>query len=183
MNRPLDTVIKNVRVVRPGRVSVDLLDVGVKEGKFARLAPDIRVEEANEVIDGGNLLAFPGCVDAHMHVGVYQPLAQDAVTESKAAAIGGVTSSLNYTHGIPRDASDCRTKATSPSASMPTSRWWTRTNRSSCAPRSPQQGYTPFEGQELTGRVKSTLLRGRLVDHDGNIVGPARGQYLRRPAR
>ena len=44
----------------------------------------------------GRLLAFPGCVDAHMHVGIYRPLAQDAVSESKAAAMGGVTSSLNY---------------------------------------------------------------------------------------
>jgi allantoinase len=96
MNRPLDTVIKNVRVVRPNRASVDLLDIGIKDGKFARLAPDIRVEEANEAIDGRNRLAFPGCVDAHMHIGIYQPLAQDAVSESKAAAMGGVTSSLNY---------------------------------------------------------------------------------------
>ena len=39
---------------------------------------------------------FPGCVDAHMHIGIYAPLAQDAVSESKAAAMGGVTSSLNY---------------------------------------------------------------------------------------
>jgi allantoinase len=97
MNRPLDSVIKNVRVVRPNRTSVDLLDVGIKDGKFARLAPDIKAEEANEAVDGRNLLAFPGCVDAHMHVGIYQPHAQDAVTESKAAAMGGVTSSLTYT--------------------------------------------------------------------------------------
>ncbi len=97
MNRPLDTVIKNLRVVRPMRTSVDLLDIGIKDGKFARLAPDIRAEEANEVIDGRNLLAFPGCVDAHMHIGIYQPHAQDAVTESKAAAMGGVTTSLTYT--------------------------------------------------------------------------------------
>ena len=31
-----------------------------------------------------------------MHIGIYAPLAQDAVSESKAAAMGGVTSSLNY---------------------------------------------------------------------------------------
>jgi allantoinase len=43
------------------------------------------------------------------------------------------------------------------------------------------QGYSPFEGLELTGRVKSTFLRGALIYHGGNIVGPARGQYLRRP--
>ncbi|HUQ76063.1 MAG TPA: hydantoinase, partial [Burkholderiales bacterium] len=35
-------------------------------------------------------------VDAHMHTGIYSPLAEDAVSESRAAAQGGVTSSLNY---------------------------------------------------------------------------------------
>jgi allantoinase len=96
MDRPLDLVVKNVRVVRPNRASVDLLDVGIKDGKFARVAPGIRVEEAREALDGQSLLGFPGCVDAHMHIGIYQPLEQDAVTESKAAAMGGVTTSLNY---------------------------------------------------------------------------------------
>src|SRR5437764_6651516 len=91
-----DLVIKDARVVRPNRTSVDLLDIGVKDGKIARLSPELRAEEATEVFDAKNLLAFPGCVDAHMHIGIYQPLAQDAVSESKAAAMGGVTTSLNY---------------------------------------------------------------------------------------
>src|SRR3954452_7089910 len=43
------------------------------------------------------------------------------------------------------------------------------------------QGYTPFEGQELTGQVRSTFLRGAPIYRDGKIVGPARGQYLPRP--
>jgi len=42
------------------------------------------------------------------------------------------------------------------------------------------QGYTPFEGMQLTGRVKSTYLRGNLVYDDGNVVGDATGQYLSR---
>ena len=52
--------------------------------------------DAREVLDGRGLLAFPGLVDAHMHVGIYQPLADDAVTESQAAASGGVTTELTY---------------------------------------------------------------------------------------
>ena len=44
-----------------------------------------------------------------------------------------------------------------------------------------EQGYTPFEGVELSGRVKGTFLRGALVYDNGNVVGPARGKYLRRP--
>ena len=91
-----DLVIKNARVVRPNQTGVDCLDIGIKDGRVARLAPEIRAEDANEVFDAKRLLAFPGCVDAHMHVGIYRPLAQDAVSESKAAAMGGVTSSLNY---------------------------------------------------------------------------------------
>src|SRR3974377_472607 len=96
MDKLFDLVIKNARVVRPNRTSVDCLDIAVKDGKIARLAPEIHHEQANEVFDARNLLAFPGCVDAHMHVGIYQPLAQDAVSESKAAAMGGVASRLNY---------------------------------------------------------------------------------------
>jgi allantoinase len=46
-----------------------------------------------------------------------------------------------------------------------------------------EQGYSPFEGQELTGRVKSTFLRGALVYHNGKVVGPARGRYLHRPIK
>jgi allantoinase len=97
MTRPLDLVIKNVRVVRPRKTSVDLLDVGIKDGKFARLAPDIPAGDANEVVDGRNQLAFPGLVDAHQHVGIYQPLEKDAPSESKAAAMGGVTTGITYT--------------------------------------------------------------------------------------
>src|SRR5690606_8014299 len=42
------------------------------------------------------------------------------------------------------------------------------------------QGYTPFEGQELSGKVVKTFLRGELVYDGGEVVGPARGRYLRR---
>ncbi len=96
MDKPFDLVIKNARVVRPNKTSVDCLDIAVRDGKIDRIAPDIRAEQGKEIFDARNYLAFPGCVDAHMHVGIYQPLAQDAVSESKAAAMGGVTSSLNY---------------------------------------------------------------------------------------
>ena len=43
------------------------------------------------------------------------------------------------------------------------------------------QGYSPFEGMELTGRVKTTYLRGRRVYHQGEVVGEPRGVYMRRP--
>lgn len=92
----LDLVVKNVRVVRPRQAGIERLDLGVKDGRFALVAPEISTGHAREVFDGRGLLAFPGLVDAHTHVGIYAPLADDAVTESKAAAKGGVTTMLTY---------------------------------------------------------------------------------------
>jgi allantoinase len=43
------------------------------------------------------------------------------------------------------------------------------------------QGYTPFEGLELSGQVQATFLRGRLVYERGKVVGEPTGRYLRRP--
>ncbi len=97
MSKPeFDLVIKNVRVVRPHGNVVHDSDIAIKDGKFALIAPGIDVTRAKAVHDGQGQLAFPGVVDAHMHTGIYSPLAEDALTESKAAAMGGVTSSLNY---------------------------------------------------------------------------------------
>jgi len=93
---PLDLVIKNVRVVRPGRPAVESLDLGVRDGRFARVAPDIPAADARVVYDARGRLGFPGVVEAHTHVGIYGPLAEDAVSESRAAVSGGVTTMLTY---------------------------------------------------------------------------------------
>ena len=46
MDKPFDLVIKNARVVRPNKTSVDCLDIAVRDGKIDRIAPDIRAEQA-----------------------------------------------------------------------------------------------------------------------------------------
>lgn len=43
------------------------------------------------------------------------------------------------------------------------------------------QSYTPFEGHELTGRVKTTFVRGHKVYDHGQIVGTPIGRYVKRP--
>jgi allantoinase len=93
---PLDLLIKNVRVVRPNTPIVERMDLGVKDGRYARIAPDIPAAQAREVYDARGRLGFPGAIDAHTHAGIYAPLAQDALTESRAAVTGGVTTMLTY---------------------------------------------------------------------------------------
>ena len=46
MAEPFDLVIKNARIVRPNKTSVDRLDIAVKDGKIDRVAADIRADQA-----------------------------------------------------------------------------------------------------------------------------------------
>ena len=96
MTTELDLLIKNVQLVRPNKTAVISTDIGIKDGKFVCIEADISAEDAKEAIDGQGLMAFPGAIDAHMHVGIYRELSEDARTESKAAAQGGVTTAMTY---------------------------------------------------------------------------------------
>lgn len=93
---PYDLLIKNARIVRPNESSVQDGDIAITAEKFSRIERHIPASEAKAVYEARGWLAFPGVVDAHMHTGIYSPLAEDAVSESRAAAQGGVTASLNY---------------------------------------------------------------------------------------
>jgi allantoinase len=45
------------------------------------------------------------------------------------------------------------------------------------------QGYTPFEGIKVKGRVKATFVRGALQFENGKITGVPSGKYLKRPGK
>ena len=96
MKKTYDLLIRNVRVVRPGASTAEDADIAITREKFSRIERNIDPASAKAVYDGKGRLAFPGVVDAHMHAGIYSPLKEDAVSESRAAAQGGVTSMLNY---------------------------------------------------------------------------------------
>ncbi|MFB7555122.1 hypothetical protein [Streptomyces brevispora] len=91
-----DLVVKNVRVVTDEQDEPQAADIAVLDGKIAAVAPGIDATGAARVVDGEGKLAFPGVVDAHQHWGIYNPLDQDAESESRACAQGGVTSALSY---------------------------------------------------------------------------------------
>ena len=92
----LDLLVRNVRVIRPHGAEMPGTDIGVASGRIARLEPGIPPGEAATVVDGRGRLAFPGAVDAHQHWGIYRPLSEDARSESRACAQGGVTTGITY---------------------------------------------------------------------------------------
>ena len=93
-----DTIITGATVVRPDIGSVDAVDIAIAGGRIAELAPGLaaKAPPGTEIFDASGLIAFPGSVDAHTHMGIYNPLPEDAASESRAAAAGGTTTVLNY---------------------------------------------------------------------------------------
>ncbi|RGE16309.1 dihydroorotase family protein [Leucobacter sp. wl10] len=91
-----DLLLKNVRVISANAEPFSG-DIAVKDGKVAALAASIKADRAEQVLHGDGKLAFPGVIDAHQHWGIYNPLHEDVVSESRASAQGGVTTGINYT--------------------------------------------------------------------------------------
>ncbi|WP_293781774.1 dihydroorotase family protein [uncultured Aeromicrobium sp.] len=91
-----DSLIVNARVVRAGAEAPEQLDVAVKDGVIAAIGTALDSGAADQVIDAGGKLLFPGVVDSHQHWGIYNPLSEDAVVESKANLQGGVTTGITY---------------------------------------------------------------------------------------
>jgi allantoinase len=90
-----DLVIQNAHVVRPGAQAPERLDVGILDGTFVAFEESIDPAGA-EVLDAGGKHLFPGVVDVHQHWGIYNELGEDADSESRASAQGGVTSGITY---------------------------------------------------------------------------------------
>ncbi len=92
----LDLLIRGGEVVLPS--GVERLDIGVDDGKIvALLSPRSDDMLATETLDATGLCVFPGVIDPHTHFGLGGD--QDWLTESRSAAIGGVTTVINYVMG------------------------------------------------------------------------------------
>ena len=85
-----DTVIIGSHVVLPTGI-VDK-NIVLDDGKIVRITNEIPSCDLKVNADG--LLAIPGIIDPHVHYGVYSPIEQAAVSESHAAAIGGITTMM-----------------------------------------------------------------------------------------
>ncbi len=93
-----DTIITGARVVRPDIGTCEELDIAIRDGRVNQLAKGLAsiASPDTEIFDANGHIAFPGSVDAHTHMGIYNPLSEDANSESRAAAQGGTTTVINY---------------------------------------------------------------------------------------
>ena len=85
-----DTVIVGSHVVLPtGIIDKNMV---LDEGKIIGFTND--TPSSDRKINADGLVAIPGVIDTHVHYGVYSPIEHAAVSESHAAAIGGITTMM-----------------------------------------------------------------------------------------
>ena len=193
-----DLLIKNVRVVRPHGNAVHEADIAIRGGRFAKVAPSIPVKEAKKTYDGKGRLAFPGACCrretkaakkyfgniwlAKSGFGGTQYLLPALVSEGTKRGMSyghmarltswnparrfGLNSKGDIAEGLDADLALLE----------PRESWTIRARDSEST-----QGYTPFEGLELSSKVTATFLRGELICERGNVLGKPRGRYLHRP--
>lgn len=90
----LDLLIKNGQAVFP-KNGVQKVDIGVRNGKIeAILEPGSEVSARKE-LDAEGLHIFPGVIDAHEHLGIYNSTGED-FADTIGHAVGGVTTIVNY---------------------------------------------------------------------------------------
>ncbi|NKE45240.1 dihydroorotase family protein [Roseomonas frigidaquae] len=95
-----DVLLRGGTAVLPGLGPV-ACDIAIANGRFAALLAPGAAAEAAESWDITGLVALPGAIDAHLHLGhgadISRPrVPADAAAESGAAAAGGITCFLPY---------------------------------------------------------------------------------------
>ncbi len=90
---PVDTVVKNGRVVSP--TGIVATGIAINQGKIVAIAPEAYLPEADRTIDARGNYVLPGAIDTHVHLATCFPFADDCRLETRAAAMGGVTTMVN----------------------------------------------------------------------------------------
>jgi len=109
-----DLLIKNGTVIDPSQGIHGVNDVAVEDGKIARIAPSIPVEEAVRVVDVRGNVVTPGLIDLHTHV--YHGVNSNGVE----ADLGGVRASV--TTMVDAGSAGCDTFGGFPSHIIPNNR-------------------------------------------------------------
>jgi dihydropyrimidinase len=93
MQNSCDTLITNAAAVIP-RVGILQTNIMIENEKIKTLTKSIDNIHASKIINANGKYVLPGVIDPHVHYGVYTPIDEAAQTESRSAAVGGVTTMI-----------------------------------------------------------------------------------------
>ena len=94
----MDLCIRNGTVVfETGTQKADIyVDNGKIVGIYEQGSTPCAKQDIHRIIDADSLVVFPGCIDPHMHLGLYDDFDTDFRIDTRAAACGGLTTLVNY---------------------------------------------------------------------------------------
>jgi dihydroorotase-like cyclic amidohydrolase len=93
----IDLLLKNGQVVFPYE-GILRCDIGVEKGEIVGIYADRNEPEAKRVIDVKEKFVLPGMIDSHTHIGMGSNIENEYESESRSAAIGGITTLMSYTN-------------------------------------------------------------------------------------
>jgi dihydropyrimidinase len=94
MENSCDLLITNASVVIPKVGIMEDTNIMIEDGKIKSLGKSANTISATKKIDARGKYVLPGAIDPHVHYGVYTPINDSARTESRSAAVGGVTTMI-----------------------------------------------------------------------------------------
>lgn len=89
-----DVHIRNVKAILEDG-AIQPADVLIVDGKIAELVEVDSPAQARMVLEGDGRPLLPGIIDAHVHLGFYEPIDEHR-SETAAGALGGITTTLRY---------------------------------------------------------------------------------------
>jgi dihydropyrimidinase len=92
MRNSCDVLVTNASAVIP-KVGIVETDIAIENGRIKSLKPSQNMQASRKINAKGRYV-LPGAIDPHVHYGVYTPIEEAARTESRSAAVGGVTTMM-----------------------------------------------------------------------------------------
>ncbi|MBA3749513.1 MAG: amidohydrolase family protein [Nitrosopumilus sp.] len=90
MQNSCDLLITNANVVIP-QIGIVHTNILIENEKIKNITNSYDNVSYSKKIDVRHKFVLPGLIDPHIHYGVFSPIDQSSKTESRSAAIGGVT--------------------------------------------------------------------------------------------
>ena len=90
MQNSCDLLITNANAVIP-KIGIINTNILIENEKIKDITNSIDNVSCSKKINAQEKLVLPGLIDPHVHYGVFSPINQSSKTESRSAAIGGVT--------------------------------------------------------------------------------------------
>ncbi len=91
MSNTCDVLVTNASLVDPNKGILPHTDILIEDGKIKGILRSSNNVHADKKINADGKYVLPGLIDPHVHYGVYTPIDKAAITESRSASVGGIT--------------------------------------------------------------------------------------------